>query len=557
MKTLIPRFFLFSAAAMLFALTSGYLLQNSDAQTQPVPPPDANAPASDSSAQPTVTSAELPANIPPNSPLAQVVRLAQSGVDESVILSYINNSGIAFNLTSDQIIYLKDLGLPNDSVTAMIQRDQQLGATANATPAPAPETAATAQAETAVQPAEVTQNYFYDTLSPYGGWVNVQGYGLCWRPTVVAYDSTWQPYCEHGHWVYTDAGWYWTSDYAWGATAFHYGRWFHDQRFGWCWWPETTWGPSWVCWRYSNDYCGWAPLPPRCVFREGTGIVFNGAVVSAGFDFGIGVNFFTFVPTRNFCDPHPGHFRVPRTQVTVIFNRTTVINNFNVNSHNHTVVNNGIPPQRITAVSKTPIHQIAIRDSTVPGARGEQFGSNGGTLVVNRPHIPENAVSTLNGGVRPPMVRQNNASHPVIINGNGNNSHTTFSGQNNFSPPGANHNPPPDRNWTAPQTAQPEHNNIGATIPQHQAPVAVYHSLTPAATVQTPPANYNQQAASVRWQDSVPTGTPRSYTRYSGARQNYSEPSAVSTPHQTMPASAPSQSQPGGGHNGNQNWPGH
>ena len=24
----------------------------------------------------------------------------------------------------------------------------------------------------------VTQNYFYDTLSPYGGWVNVESYGM-------------------------------------------------------------------------------------------------------------------------------------------------------------------------------------------------------------------------------------------------------------------------------------------------------------------------------------------------------------------------------------------
>ena len=70
----------------------------------------------------------LPPDIQPDSPLGQVVRLAQSGVDESIILSYINNSGAAFNLTSDQIIYLKDIGLPSDAVTAMIQRDQQLDA---------------------------------------------------------------------------------------------------------------------------------------------------------------------------------------------------------------------------------------------------------------------------------------------------------------------------------------------------------------------------------------------------------------------------------------------
>ncbi len=171
-----------------------------------------NPDTSDSS----ITPGALPSNIAVDSPLAQVIRLAQSGVDESVILSYVNSSSITFNLTSDQIIYLKDLGLPNDVVTAMIQRDQQLGALANTAPPTTPETIA--QTEPPAQPTDVTQNYFYDTLSPYGSWVNVDGYGRCWRPTVVVYDSSWQPYCDHGHWVYSDCGWYWVSDYSWGAT---------------------------------------------------------------------------------------------------------------------------------------------------------------------------------------------------------------------------------------------------------------------------------------------------------------------------------------------------
>ena len=35
------------------------------------------------------------------------------------------------------------------------------------------------------QPPEVTVDQFYDTLSPYGTWVYLEGYGRCWRPTVV------------------------------------------------------------------------------------------------------------------------------------------------------------------------------------------------------------------------------------------------------------------------------------------------------------------------------------------------------------------------------------
>ena len=408
-----------------------------------------NPDTSDSS----ITPGALPSNIAVDSPLAQVIRLAQSGVDESVILSYVNNSSITFNLTSDQIIYLKDLGLPNDVVTAMIQRDQQLGALANTAPPTTPETIA--QTEPPAQPTDVTQNYFYDTLSPYGGWVNVEGYGLCWRPTVVVYDSNWQPYCDHGHWIYTDSGWYWVSDYSWGATAFHYGRWFHHPRFGWCWWPDTVWAPSWVTWRYADDYCGWAPLPPHAIYQSGVGIVYNGVVVSAGFDFGIAVNFFTFVPTRNLCDPHPRHYRVAPAQVTQIYSHTTIINNFNFK--NHAIVNGGIPPQHITAVSGVQIHPVRIKSATARpgrGVPGEQFGRNNQTLIVNRPQFTENPAATLNRGIRP---------HPEVPN------------RNNFSPPVVNQNPQSGHNGSAPQNTQinapqsQKRDNLSAPTPNYDS----------------------------------------------------------------------------------------
>jgi hypothetical protein len=443
------------AAVAVLCLAGGRSLPDAGAQEQPVPNPG---------------DATVPSDITPDSPLAQVVRLAQAGVDDGVILAYINHSGSTFNLTPDQIIYLKDLGLPNDTVTAMIQRDQQLGATATAAPTPAPET--TTQTETPEQPAEVTQNYFYDTLSPYGNWVDVDGYGLCWQPTVVVYDSTWQPYCDHGHWVYTDSGWYWLSDYSWGATAFHYGRWFRDPRHGWCWWPETTWASSWVTWRYADDYCGWAPLPPHTVYREGVGIFYNGVAVGAGFDFGLGVNFFTFVPTQNFCDPHPRRFRVASVEVPGIYNRTTIINNFGVNSHDRTFVNNGIPPQRITAITRTEIRPVAIRETSAPVTRGEQLGRDGQTLDVSRPHFDANAAATLNSGVRP---------RPVIINRNWNNSYPRpeVPAQNNF--------PQPDRNRSIPQV-QPQNNF--QRPPMNQIPPARNPQI--GAPVQIPPVTQPQ-----------------------------------------------------------------
>ena len=40
--------------------------------------------------------------------------------------TYIINSTSTFNLDSDKIIYLTNLGAPNSVITAMMQRDQQL-----------------------------------------------------------------------------------------------------------------------------------------------------------------------------------------------------------------------------------------------------------------------------------------------------------------------------------------------------------------------------------------------------------------------------------------------
>ena len=235
-----------------------------------------------------MTTAELPPYIFPTSPLAQVVRLSQAGVDESIIQTFVANSSSTFNLDSDKIIYLRDIGLPNEIITAMMQRDQQLQQQMAATAQPAPQPASPPDTTTetppppsppedqsAAPPTEVTINYFYDTLAPYGYWVNVEGYGRCWRPSVVVYNPGWQPYCDHGHWVYTDCGWYWCSDYSWGWAPFHYGRWFQHPHWGWCWTPDTAWGPSWVTWRYSSGYCGWAPLPPFATYQAGRGFLLS------------------------------------------------------------------------------------------------------------------------------------------------------------------------------------------------------------------------------------------------------------------------------------------
>ena len=241
------------------------------AESSATPAPVSDAPAAPTGKAEAVPAAleekPLPSTVKASGPLAEVIKLAQAGVDDEVMLTYITNSTSTFGLTSDEIIYLNDIGVGDNVVTTIIEHDQamkqywanaaQAQAASNA-PAAAPETNSDQAAappsyvnapQTEPQPEIVNNNYFYDTLSPYGSWVNVEGYGLCWQPTVVVVNRGWQPYGDRGHWVYTDCGWYWISDYSWGATTFHYGRWFSHPRWGWCWWPDRVWGPSWVTWR--------------------------------------------------------------------------------------------------------------------------------------------------------------------------------------------------------------------------------------------------------------------------------------------------------------------
>ena len=331
--------------------------------------------ASPAQAQPTAAESDsaLPANIVPGSPLAEVVKMVQAGVDVGTIQSYVANSASPFNLDADKIIFLKDMGVPSELINAMMDRDKILYASTVTPPATPMTTVAPPVADTTPPPAEVTVNYFYDTLTPYGSWVDIGGYGRCWRPTAVIYDAGWRPYCDRGHWTYTDCGWYWDSDYSWGAT-FHYGRWFHHARFGWVWYPDTVWAPSWVTWRSGGEYCGWAPLPPFAVFTPGIGFMYRGARVAMDFDFGLGADCFMFVSPTHFCDHHPRSFCVEPTRVTQIFHQTTIVNNYNVN--NRFIVNRGISVEHISSATHhtiEPIHVGSLPNAGRQGWRGEGY----------------------------------------------------------------------------------------------------------------------------------------------------------------------------------------
>ena len=103
---------------------------------------------------------------------------------------------------------------------------------------------------------------FYDRLQSDGQWFNDETYGNVWQPDTASNDQYWRPYTD-GRWVYTDRGWTWVSNEKFGWATYHYGRWARLNGKGWVWIPGDKWAPAWVSWRESDDYVGWAPLPPE------------------------------------------------------------------------------------------------------------------------------------------------------------------------------------------------------------------------------------------------------------------------------------------------------
>jgi hypothetical protein len=418
--------------------------QVSDAQATPdSAPPDADAQAKDTN---PISTADLSAdtnadaalenasgklisspdtagtNVSNNPQLTDFVKLVQAGVGESVLLAYVTNSASAFNVSSDDILYLNDLGTPEPVVSAMLAKDQQFngnaataptitapdttaptttpdmyagagnvpppsGADVNAAPVQTPPMIPSEAVEQEVQQSpNSSYTYFYDSLAPYGNWVYLDGYGPCWQPTVVVANAGWTPYADRGHWAYTDSGWCWVSDYSWGWAPFHYGRWFRNAHYGWCWAPDTVWGPAWVSWRYSDAYCGWAPLPPSACYRPGFGFSYYGRSVGFSFGFGIRANSFTFVGMNHFHDRNPGRFRVEHREVTKIY-KTTVINNTIIRGNNNTLINRGVPVDRVSAATHQDIRPIRIH-AQATGPRAPQLGRDGRSLAVYRPELP-------------------------------------------------------------------------------------------------------------------------------------------------------------------------
>jgi hypothetical protein len=215
---------------------------------------------------------------------------------------------------------------------------------------------------------------FYDELSPYGSWVNYQGYGYVWSP---AQGQGFTPYATNGYWAYSDYGMTWVSNYNWGWAPFHYGSWTLDPYYGWLWIPGNVWAPAHVVWGQYNGYYGWAPMGPN--YYEG----YRPAEA-----------YWNFVPQQHIVDHDFHNYMQSGTNNTVIVNHNvsnvTIINN--TNTYNNAVFNAGPHQAEIETATGHSIQPMSISQTNKPVPASQRV--NGNSISVYRPAISQTTATT-------------------------------------------------------------------------------------------------------------------------------------------------------------------
>lgn len=144
----------------------------------------------------------LPAGAAPafSGGIDDVVKLAHSGVDETVVLSYIKNSPGPFSPSADEIIKLRDAGISPPEISAMLERGAELRVQATAAQSYAQPSAQQAPVITEQAPANYadTSNggYSYDNSQPGSTVVYAGG------------DNSGYPYYGGGYPYYGSAYWW-------------------------------------------------------------------------------------------------------------------------------------------------------------------------------------------------------------------------------------------------------------------------------------------------------------------------------------------------------------
>jgi hypothetical protein len=220
----------------------------------------------------------------------------------------------------------------------------------------------------------VDVSFFYDELSPYGRWFQLDEYGWVWTPYGMSYG--WRPY-TNGYWVWTDWGWTWVSAWRWGWAPFHYGRWHHHARHGWLWIPGTVWAPAWVIWRHRPGWIGWSPLPPQVGWRAGFGLDFG----NVNIDRVIEPHYYSFVEERLFSARNlHQHIQLEARNVSLLRDTRSIVD---YSDDSGRVVNRGVAVEQIERDTGQKIRRHRLVDASA--ARPDEV--RGEDVVVFRPKL--------------------------------------------------------------------------------------------------------------------------------------------------------------------------
>jgi DNA segregation ATPase FtsK/SpoIIIE-like protein len=241
---------------------------------------------------------------------------------------------------------------------------------------------------------------FYEKLAPHGRWMEVSGYGYCWRPRVTT--PGWRPYVD-GCWVWSSMGWTWQSNEPFGWATYHYGRWMNLSRHGWVWVPGNEWAPAWVSWRQSRDHVGWAPLPPdrgssRAVYRD------------CDTRYNLGPSSYTFINTTHFVRPSYTTVFAPVTQNITIFQSSvnvTQIVRCDDRPHCDLFKHHGGPSlEQMERVCERPVPHIQVQSVSASQIRPTPDGYRPGESLAN-PVLVELPVARTGVPVRlPPLAER-------------------------------------------------------------------------------------------------------------------------------------------------------
>jgi hypothetical protein len=209
-----------TAAAVCLGAAGSAIAQNASTTSPNPANPSGIFPGPGSAVAGTATFTPGPGNAGNQGPtlpygVGEVVKMYQGGINKDVIINYIDNTALAYHLSADGIIYLHNMGMPQEITKAMILRDGQLQ-------------------QQGMRPPPYPQNYAQQQPMPPPG-AGPNGYGYAGQPPPdVASPSTPPP-------DVTVVG----SDYPVYDAAYPYYGYYGYPYYGYYGWPGYVGGWGW------------------------------------------------------------------------------------------------------------------------------------------------------------------------------------------------------------------------------------------------------------------------------------------------------------------------